>query len=48
MIRIQDNESIVCEFYCIAFIECMFAGETFLDYANLLSSNDHEKNDKKI
>ena len=25
--RIQDNESIMCGFYCIAFVEYMFAGE---------------------
>ena len=25
--RIQDNESIMCGFYCIAFIQYMFAGK---------------------
>ena len=29
--RIQDNESIMCGFYCIAFTEYMLAGKTFLD-----------------
>ena len=33
--RIQDNESIMCEFYFIAFIEYMLAGKTLLDYTNL-------------
>ena len=28
IIRIQDNESIMCEFYWIAFIEYMLAGKT--------------------
>ena len=32
--RIQDNESIMCEFYCIAFIEYMLAGKTLLNYTN--------------
>ena len=38
--RIQDDDSIMCEFYCIAFIEYMFAGKTLLDYTNLFSPND--------
>ena len=33
--RIQDNESIMCRFYCIAFIEYIFDGKAFLDYNNL-------------
>ena len=40
--------SIICEFYCIAFIEYMVAGKTLLDYTNLFSSNDYKKNDKII
>ena len=28
--RIQDNESIMCGFYCIAFIEYMLAGKNFV------------------
>ena len=27
--RIQDNESVMCRFYCITFIEYMLAGKTF-------------------
>ena len=46
--RIQDNESIMCGFYCIAFIEYMLAGKTLLDYTNLFSPNDYKKNDKII
>ena len=46
--RIQDNESIMCGFYCIAFIEYMLAGKSLLDYTNLFSSNDYKKNDKII
>ena len=40
----QDNESIMCEFYCIAFIEYMFAGKDLLDYNNLFSPNDYKEN----
>ena len=46
--RIQDNESIMCGFYCTALIEYMLAGKTLLDYTNLLSPNDYKKNDKII
>ena len=44
--RMQDDESIMCRFYCIAFIEYMLAGKTLLDYTNLFSPNDYKKNDK--
>ena len=46
--RIQNNESIICRFYCIGFIEYMLAGKTLLDYTNLFSPNDYKKNDKII
>ena len=46
--RSQDNESIMCGFYCITFIESMLAGKTLLDYTNLFSPNDYTKNDKII
>ena len=29
--RIQDNGAIVCEFYCIDFIECILGGKTLLN-----------------
>ena len=33
--RIPYDDSIMCEFYCIVFIENMIAGKTLLDYTNL-------------
>ena len=39
--RIQDNDSIMCGFYCIAFKEYMFVGKTLSDYTNLFSANDY-------
>ena len=48
MFRIQDNESIMRRFYCIAFIEYMLAGKMLLDYTNLFSPSDYKKNDKII
>ena len=38
----------MCGFYCIAFIECMIARKTLLNYANVFSPNDYKKNDKII
>ena len=46
--RIQDHKSIMCAFYCIAFIEYVLAGKTFLDYTNLFSPNGYKRNDKII
>ena len=46
--RIQVHESIICGFYCIAFIEYLLVGETFLDYTNLFSPNDYNKNNEII
>ena len=42
----QDNDFIMCRFYCIAFREYMLAGKTLLDYINYI--NDYEKNNKTI
>ena len=46
--RIQDDESIMCGFYCIAFIGYMLAGKTLLDFTNFFFPNDYEKHDKVI
>ena len=46
--RIQDNDSIMWGFCCIAFIEYMLPGKTLLDYTDLFSPNDYKKNDKVI
>ena len=45
--RIQFDDSIVSGFYCIAFIEYMLAGKT-LDYTDLFSTKDYQKNDKMV
>ena len=44
----QAYDSIMCEHFCIALIDIMIKGKSFLDYKNLLSPNDYEKNDKII
>ena len=42
--RIQYDDSIICGFYCIAFIEHMIAGKTLPDYINLFSPNEYKIN----
>ena len=44
--RMQSDDSIMCGFYCITFIEYMLAEKTLFDYTNLYSPNDYQKNDK--
>ena len=44
--RIQANESVMCGFYCMAFIEYMLSRKTLLDYTNSFSPNDYRMNDK--
>ena len=39
---------LLCGFYCITFIEYMIPGKTLLDYTNLCSPNDYQKNDQII
>ena len=41
----QDNDSIMCGFYFITFIEYMPAGKTLLDYTNFFSRNGYKEND---
>ena len=38
----------MCEYFCFLFINFMLKGKSFLDYTNLFSPNEHEKNDKII
>ena len=48
IVRTQDDDSIICGFYCIAFMEYMIPGKILLDYTNLFSPNKYKKNDKII
>ena len=38
----------MCEYFCIGFINFMLKGKSLLDYTNLFSPKDYEKNDKII
>ena len=44
--RIQTFDSIMWGYFCTGFICFMQKGKTLLDYTNLFSPNDCEKNDK--
>ena len=38
----------MCGYFFIGFIDFMLKAKTLLDYTNLFSPNDYEKNNKKI
>ena len=46
--RIQENNSIMCGYFCIGFIDFMLAGKELTDYTNLFSPHDFKKNDNII
>ena len=46
--RIQADDSIMCGYFCIEFINYMLKGKKLLDYTNLFSPNDFKKNDQVI
>ena len=46
--RRQAHDSIMCGYFCIGFIDFMLKGKSLLDYSNLFSPSDYEKNDKII
>ena len=46
--RIQAYDSIMCWYFCIGFIDFMLKGKSLLEYKNLFSPNDYEKNGKII
>ena len=46
--KIQAYDSIMCGYFCIGFIDYMIKGEGLLDYTNLFSPNEYEKNYKII
>ena len=41
--RIHACDSIMCGYFCIAFIDFMFKGKSLTDYTNLFSPNDLKK-----
>ena len=46
--RVQANSSVLCQYFCIGFIDFMLAGEKLTDFTNLFSPYDLKKNDNII
>ena len=46
--RIQADNSIMSGYFCIGFINFMFAGRSLIDFTSLFSPYDFKKNDKII
>ena len=46
--RLQENNSIICGYFCIGFINFMLAGKKLTDCVNLFSPYDLKKNDSII
>ena len=42
--RIQADNSIMCRYFCIGYVDFMFAGKTLIDYTSLYSPYDLEEN----
>ena len=42
--RVQANDSIMCGYFCIGFIDFMLAGKKLTDFTGFFSSRDFEKN----
>ena len=43
--RVQANDSVMCGYFCIGFIDFMLAGKKLTDYTSLFSPHDFKKND---
>ena len=41
--RVQEDNSIMCGYFCIGFIDFMLAGKKLTDYSNLFSPYDFKK-----
>ena len=46
--RIQADNSIMYGYFCIGFIDFIFAGRSLIDFISLFSPYDFKKNDKII
>ena len=46
--QVQENNSIMCGYFCIGFIDFMLAGKTLTDYTDLFSPHDLRKNENII
>ena len=45
---VQANNSIMCGYFCIGFIDFIIAGKKLTDFTSMFSPHDFEKNDSII
>ena len=45
---LRANKSIMCGYFCITFIDFMLASKKLIDYTNMFSPYDFNKNDRII
>ena len=43
--RVEANDSIICGYFCIGFIDFILAGKKLTDFTSMFSPHDFEKND---
>ena len=43
--RVQANNSVMCWYFCIGFIDFMLPGKNLTDFRNMFSPHDFKKND---
>ena len=46
--RVQANNSVMCRYFCIGFIDFMLADKKLTDYTSFFSPHDFKKNDNII
>ena len=46
--RVQANNSVMCSYFCIGFIDFLLANKKLTDFTNLFSPYDFDKNDQII
>ena len=46
--RVQANDSVMCGYFCIGFIDFMLAGKKLTDFTSMFSPYDFKKNDNII
>ena len=45
IVRVQANDSVMCGYFCIGFIDFILAGKKLTDFTNMFSPHDFKKND---
>ena len=46
--RVQENNSVMCGYFCIGFINFMPAGKKLTDFTSMFSPHDFKKSDDII